>query len=280
MVFGHEYRRKSNYAQQGTQYGRKKYYKRRADGNIRKRVAYQKPSEHNQQKQLATLARLATKSAKILQNATTYTDWFRNELANVATVNSFFAAELTSMDDLNAGNRQSLDVLTSQTTYCRNMIFEWNADTQNKKQLVDWDLFIVSSRPSSAAFAPGAAPVISQPNEFIEMGRPNAPILNSGMFKVHWSKSFRTFPLLAEGQIATEFSFTPTNTEFTYKRGRVNIQVNYKLRAPANNSWKELKQEDLPPERRLWLLYRVKSTDITETSLLQWGTFFTMVSQD
>ncbi len=65
--------------------------------------------------------------------------------------------------------------------------------TAAKLALVYWSMYIVSIRPNASNWAPPAAGLTADA-EYADMGRTNAPILNSGIFKVHWAKFMRTQP--------------------------------------------------------------------------------------
>lgn len=267
----------SIYARQGMRSGRFRPRRRRA--GIRTRVRYQRPTAGVQKRQIATLAALAVKNARILRQHTAYTDYYRPELSVLIGNSGFLAAELMNMDDLATCCRASLDVITSQQVHIRNMIFEWSVDNDAKTLPCMWDIFIVTLKSTSNSFAPGAPPVLEDPSQFAEMGAYQAPRLNSGMFRIFFSKSFRTFPVRGLGGGGAGTDSFPLNPWTTYRKGTANMKVNYTIKAPTSLSWKELTQNDLAPSKRLYLLYRCRSEDITNDATFRWSTFFTMKSQ-
>ncbi len=89
--------------------------------------------------------------------------------------------------------RQNLDVVTQSKTKVREMQLGWNVDTAAKLAPVHWSMYIVSIRPNASNWVPPVAGWTADA-EYADMGRTNAPILNSGVFKVLWAKFMRTQP--------------------------------------------------------------------------------------
>lgn len=267
----------SIHARQGMRSGRFRPRRRRA--GIRTRVRYQRPTASVQKRQIATLAALAVKNARILRQHTALTDYVRAERTSLIGDSGFLAAELMNMDELDTCNRASLDVLTSQQVHIRNMIFEWSADSHDKVLPCMWDVFIVTIKGTSNTFVPGAPPVLESPSQFAEMGQYSAPRLNSGMFRVFFAKSFRSFPIRGSGGGGAGTDSFPLNPYTTYKKGSANLRVNYTIKAPSSLSWKELTQNDLAPSKRLYVLYRCRSDDIANDAVFRWACYFTMQSQ-
>lgn len=269
---------RSSYGRQGTRTGRRRIRRRR--GSLPSRIRYQRPSARNQRSQIRSLARMAIRNSKILKAAQSHTDWYQN-FNNLNVTGLWFAQELMSPVDWTAGNRQDADVLVSQNVYLRNMVLEWYANSFTKNQATQVEVFVVTIRSSAANWVPGAGPagVLTPGQDFEEMGSGNAVSLNSGIFKVHYNKMFQLFPRdNPEGlpQEVLDFSGNPFST---YRRGKVNLSLRYKVRSPAGLTWKNLGMQALPPSQRMYLLYRGQSADSVNQYQFSWGTHITALAQ-
>lgn len=270
--------RRSSYGRQGSRPGRKSFRRRRA--SVSTRAKYQRPSARNQQRQIQSLARLAVKNARMLRAATSYTDWFKQ--FNVTQSASLWQAdELTNIDGWAAGNRQDADVVVSQNVFLRNMVFEWFCSSETKNQAVEVDMFIVSLRDSASNWTPQFGPTgaLTAGSDYNGMGVSNKVELNSGIFKVHYSTQFRLFPRNNPSTVDPTLLDFSGNPYATYKRGKVNIKLNYKVRGPAQLSWKTTTMDQLPPRQRMYVVYRGVSADTVNDYALNWGLHVTAIAQ-
>lgn len=264
---------RSSHARQGTRPGTRRPRRRRA--SVRTRIRYQRPSARNQRSQLATIAKMALRNSKMLNSTKIYTDWFQN--ANVTGTDTVWnATPLMEFRFWDAGNRQDAAVSEIQSAYLRNMVLEWTFQSYLKNRALEVDIFVVSLRSSSSTWVPQTEPTGSLgPDDFKEMGFNNAPQLNSGIFKVHYHKHMRLFPVNFQATNVLEYSGNPLTT---YRRGQVNLKLGYKARSPDGTAWKELEQGMLPARQRLYLLHRAQCEDTLNQYRFTWGTHTTVVT--
>lgn len=268
--------RRSSYGQQGTRSGVRPRRRRRT--SVATRAKYQSPNARNQRAQIRSLARLALKNRRMLTANKVYCDWFDN--ANTTnTQGLWYGAELTAPINWTAGNRQDASVLTEQVTFCRNMVLEWYASSDQKTQAVVMDVYVVSIRTSAANWFPGNYPtgIWSEGLEYNTMGSGNSVAVNSGLFKVHYNKQFRLYPRTNVDDQGNTFENFSGNPNTVHRNAKVNLKLNMKLRAPASFAWKNLTQANLPPHQRLYLVWRGQSFDQTNQYAFSWGTHITTV---
>lgn len=267
--------RRSAYGYQGTRSGARKARRRRT--SVATRVRWQKPSARNQQRQLRSVAKIALQNRRMLSANKAYCDFYDG--ANTSNALSlWYAAELTHPALWAASNREDLDVFVSQTAYWRNMVLEYFVASSTKESRVDVEIYVVSLRNSAANWSIGTGPggALTQGQDYTTMGQGNAVSLNSGIFKVHYSKTFSIFPRIPQGT-----SPPPTfsgDADTTYRRGKVNLALNFKVRSPAGVQWKTLNQANLPPNQRMYLIWRGVSQDTTNGFTMNWGSHVTVVS--
>lgn len=266
--------RRSSYMRQGTRPGVKRF--RRRAGGLKTRIKYQRPTARVQKSQLATLARIALKNQQMLRNSVTYTDWF-DRVSTSVTGSAWAAYALMDPVSWDPGLRQDADVLVSQSCFVRNMVFEYNINCAEKNQASQWDMFIVTIRPSATEWQPVATPSgdLLAGVDFAEMGLTNAPQLNSGKFKVLWHKHMRIWPRKNASDVLT-YSGNPYSTR---KEGKVNLKLNVKIRAPSALSWKSQSINNLPARQRVYFFYRQSSEDTSNVTNIAFGTHMTVVAQ-
>lgn len=262
-------------ARQGTRKGTRRFTRRRA--SVKTRIKYQPPSARNQKSQLATLAKLAVRNAKLLNSQKVYTDWFQSQTV-LPTDSVWNAVALNQYPLWQPGNRKDDLVADSQSVFLRNMMLEWTFQSFKKDSPIEIDIFVVTVRPSATTWTPTATPTGSlATTDFTDMGFNNAPHLNSGIFKVHYAKHMRLFPVNSIGT-ASELEYSG-NPFTTYRRGKINIKLNYKVRSPTGISWKELNIDTMPARQRLYMLYRCQSTDSTNALRFTWGSHSVAITQ-
>ena len=270
--------RRSSYGRQGGKPGRRSFRRRRA--SVSTRARFQRPSARNQQRQIQSLAKLALRNRRMLSASKSYTDWFQR-FNNQNITGLWFSQELLRFVDWEAGNRQDADVLVSQNVFLRNMVIEWYANSFNKDQACVFEVFVVSIRSNASNWLPSSGPagVLTEGLDYENMGSGNMVALNSGVFKVHFAKMFQLFPRdNPDGMDPDPLDFSG-NPFTTYRRGKINLSLNMKVRSPAGLSWKNLNMNTLPPNQRLYLLYRAQSSDSTNQYQFSWATHTTAIAQ-
>lgn len=266
--------RRGSYGQQGTRSGVRRGTRRR--GSVSSRIRYQRPSARNQKRQLRSVAKIALANRRMLNANKVYTDWFLNQQV-VQADGLWRSFELTSPTAFQAGNREDADFIVSQNAFFRNMIFEWYCSSQDKISTVSFDMYIVSLRSSAANWQPGTYPsgVWQDGNEYTSAGNNNSAFVNSGIFKIHWAKQLHISP--------KKYSTDPSvddqtgNPFATYRNGKVNLKLNFKVRSPAGLTWKNLPMSALPPNQRMYFIFRAASVDTTNPYLLNWAAHMTAV---
>ena len=247
--------------------------RRRRRSSVKTRIRYQRPSARNQKRQLYSLANMAIRSSKILRAHKVYTDWSQLD-TEVATGNEWFIQELMNPISWAAVLRRNTDVATQSSTFLREMQFSWNCKTFTKTQPIFWNVFIVGIRKDANAWIPDPVTGLNAVRDYISQGSESLVKLNPGIFKVHFARGFKTFP--------NNFADGAQNAFSTYRRGAVTLPLKYKLRSPADRTWKDLNQVDLPYYMRLRLLVLPVTTDVSSTTDYQfeWATKFTAINQD
>lgn len=268
--------RRSSYAQQGTRGGRRPRGRRRT--SVSTRARYQRPSAKNQRSQIRSLAKIALANRRLLNHSKSYTDWYLTQNTTLST-GIWNAVQIMDPVSWQAGNRQSSDFLVSQNAYIRNLVFEWFASSELKEQTTVFDIYLVTLRQNAANWQPAAGPsgALTEGNEYENMGGNNSVSLNSGVFRVIFNKQLRLFPRVgadSSGTAVTDFSGNPFSV---YRQGKVNIRLGYKIRAPAQTSWKTLSMATLPPTQKLWLIYRAQSFDQDNNWKFNFGCHFTAI---
>lgn len=270
---------RSSYGRQGTRAGRRRPRRRRA--SVRTRIRYQRPSARNQRQQLSAIAKVALRNERILRTSKVYTDWFLQASTQNVT-GLWFVTPLMSIKDWLPSLRQDVNAKKSQAAYLRNMSLEWFASSDYKNQATQFQVFVVSLRRDSSNWQPRVGPdgQLLNGEDYREMGGSNAPVLNSSVFKVHYSKEFRLFPRnnpTAADPTVLDYSGDPFST---YRRGRINLRLGMKVRSAVNQAWKDLVMDALPPNQRLYLCYRGVSNDSKNQFSFNWGTHVTAIHQD
>lgn len=270
--------RRSAYSTQGTRPGYTRNSRRRT--SVSTKARYQRPTARNQQSQIEDLAKIVAYNRRVLRNATAYTDWYLS--ANTTNIGGQWnATPLMEPALWAAGNRQDADVFVSQNVYIRNMIFEALINSDQKNQAVTVDLYLLSVRPSAANWVPGVGPTgaLTPGVEYESMGQGNAVSINSGVFKVLFNKQVRLFPRdNPEGGASGDLDFSG-NAFSTYRKIKADIKLDFKIRSPAQLSWKSLGMSALPPAHRVWLIWRGSSADSANQYGMNWGTHITAMSQ-
>lgn len=266
--------RRSSYGRQGNRSGGKRTRKRRT--SVATRAKWQTPSARNQKSQIRTLAKIALHNRRILNANKSYTDWFFANSDNFLN-GTWYGTELMSPASWQAGNRQDLDVITSQDIWLRNMVFNWYISSNEVTVRTEFQMYIVSIRNNAANWLPGTGPsgVLTNGTDYEDMGTANGIALNSGIFKVLYAKTTSLFPRSTTGATDPQWGGNATTT---YKRGTVNIRLGIKLKAPAGNTWKDLTQASLPPPQRMYFIFRGVNSDTQNGFTVNFGSHITAIS--
>lgn len=242
----------------------------RRGGKLKSRIALQKPTAAAQQKQLATLARLAVKNSKILNSQRTYTDWVDSRDVSLSATDVWYNVALMQPGSWSRVARKNEDYLNQSNTVVRDLMFEYFCGQGDKVSPVTWSVFIVTIRPN-ATYDSGVTMVDGQ--EFVGMGSNCPPQLNSGIFKVHFARSHRTNLVFPSSGVAQAPGATVN--------GSKHFDLNIKIRSPEDSYWKQTTIADVPRHDRYYLLVNAKSADATATSAkFNFGAKFTVVNSD
>lgn len=245
---------------------------RRRRSTLRSRVRWQKPSARNQKKQLKSLTNIALRNYKMLSAQRTFCDWVLTGTRSINATPQIIT--LMEPNSWNATMRQNLDVVTQQRTYIRNMSFSWWLNGAALAEETYVTCFIVSLR-STAANWDGT---LNENTEWCNQGFRNAIMLNSNIFKVHWTRHFVIFP--EQEEIASGEARPAGNPNTQYRRGRVNIKSKYSIMAPAGQTWKQLTSDQLTPHRRLFCIVFPQTASVGGTGSFNFGLKVTTVNAD
>lgn len=269
---------------QGTRGGRKPAPRRRT--GIKTRVRYQRPTARNQKSQIASVARMAVRNSKILNASKVYTDWAQRSNQDYTPTTSF-PVSLVDINGWDVGARSNTVVERERTTFLREMQFNYYVSAPNLQDPLFLSMFLVTIRPNAIGTpipsplvpATDPAPPIGAPTpDYTSMGQFNSIILNSSKYKVLWTRFFKLFPA-AFGTADEPIGWGNPST--TYRRGRVNMKLNWLIRGVGQRTWRQLETADLPPSRRLYLIIASYSTSPAGNRwTLNWGTKFTCVNDN
>lgn len=250
--------------------------------SIRARAALQKPSARNQKSQIKSLAKMVSYNRKVLNAQRTFTDYV---LSGTLTYGfpTQQVIQLMNVVDWNATMRQNIDVITQQRTYIRDLSLSWFMQSQATNNRVQTTMFLVSLRPTASTWNG----VLTANQEWASQGVDNAVRLNSGIFKVHWTRHWTTFPTTADaynpgGPLDGASLLVPNgDPSDRFRRGRISIRAKYSIRAPAAGPWKQMTEDQLPPHRRLFfLIFANQDNPGGTTSTFNWGLKATCVNAD
>lgn len=259
--------------------------------NIRNRIRYKRPTARNQQRQLRTVARMALNNARILNRNKTYCDWHMYATADGGMPAQLRVPLMTPSNSGGAGTvanewtatmRQNIDVVTQQRTFIPRIEFNYHLDTSSVVNEVYTTMFLVTLRPQ---FADWDGVNLTANQQWCSQGANQAVYLNPGCFKVHWTRFFVTYPansLTGDTTAGGDPIVAPTgDPSDQYRRGRVTLKLATSLRAPINQTWKDLVIEQLPPSQRLYLLCFFNSDNSGATRWnLEWGVRLTTINSD
>ena len=261
---------------QGTRNGRARRGRR---SSISARVRYQRPSARNQKRQISTLARMAVRSSRILAAHRIYQDWKLDSGINFA-IPGWQVTGFMNPIAWEACLRRDLTPLTQSGCFLREMQFSYFMTNNTKTLPSTISLFLVTLRRQQDWQG-----TMADNEEYITQGEGSAPILNSGIFKVLWSRNHQIFPAKSEVNSGSTsgMPFAATGDPNTqYKRGKTTIRLNYTLRSPSDLSWKQLSQEDMPYWNRIYLLsyFQNEDTASATNASMTYGLKYTTITQD
>ncbi len=246
-------------------------------------------SARAQSSQIQRLARIAVRNSRILSAQKLYTDYYLNAGTDATFTNGVWYAR-SVMDPISWQKtlRQNVDADEAQNAYIRNCFFQWTSSLYKLKSSAVMIIFLVSIRPNAANYVPSAGN-LNDGEEFQNLGFYSMPVLNSGLMKVKFSKTFilQSNPLEAP-------SVAPTNViavgdpSDTYARGSVNIRVGQTFRSPSRfiapntdpTAWSDLSDTDLRPMQRLYFLAYFQSSDTENAAGLTWSAKFNVVTSN
>ena len=256
---------RSSYGRQGTRSGRRGNRRRRT--SIATRAKYQK-SAGAQSSQIRQLARMAVRNSRILNSQKTYTDWVDTREVSLSAIDNWYVIPLLQPTSWTRVARKNEDYVDQSNTYVRDLVFNYFCGQGDKTKPVSWTMFIVSLRPGTT-WDQGVT--MSDGSEYISMGENNAMLLNSGIFRVLMTKTYRTNMVYSGSDIAQSRGAT--------YRGKANIKIGQKLRSPEDSYWSQLSVGDLPRTQRIFLLLHTNSEDTEATSCkFQFGAKYTCIN--
>lgn len=270
------YRRGATRYRQGTRNGRS--YRRRRS-SVSSRIRYQRPNARNQRRQIASVARMAIRSSRILANHRIYQDWKLESGLNFATP-GWQVTPFMNPIAWEAVLRRDLTPLTQSGCFLREMQFSYFATNNTKTLPSTITMFLVTLRRQQ-----NWQGVMALDDDYITQGEGSAPILNSGVFKVWYSRNLQIFPPKTEANSGSTTGapyVASGDPSCEYKRGKTTLRLNFALRSPNDLSWKQLAQEDMPYWNRLYLLTFFQNEDASAgtNATMSYGLKYTTITQD
>ena len=119
--------------------------------------------------------------------------------------------------------------------------------------------FIVTIRPDATNRVINAASLV-EGDDYIYSVDEFQPRLNSNVFKVHYRRHV-TLMAGSFGQEAFQSAGDTlvANSESTFKKGQVNIPLNFKIRQPNGQTWRDMDQSQFGPYRRYFQPPRISA---------------------
>lgn len=251
--------------------------RRRRRSNLSSRIKYQRPTGRNQKRQISSLARLAMRSSRILRAHRIFQDWNIEGSINFAgpgwTISPFM-----NPISWNACLRQDLTPLTQSGCFLREMQFSYFMANNTKQLPSTISLFLVTLRKQQTFNG-----TMTANEEYITQGEANQPILNSGIFKVHWARTHQIYPPTQAFSTGGTVEQGPSgNPQCQYKKGKTTLRLNFRLRSPSDISWKQLSQEDFPHYQSVYLLSFFQNEDqsTATNATMTFGLKYTTITQD
>lgn len=235
---------------------------RRRTGVI-KRAKFQKPTARNQKSQIMGNA-LAIRSLKKLMPPPVYTDYQYSRgygaffLPSTDEYQSILCDQLMNMTDWIPVLRRDPNVITSSTTLVKRLQINMRYDL-GQSSWAQLTTFIVSLRKDASDRDPlDTSTLVPDEDYILSIQQGQNPRLNPAVFKVH---AVRNLSLMSnswrENYATAGGSVFASNANTTFAKGQINLNLNFKLRQPTRTtagSWKVMKQEQLPPHQRLYVL--------------------------
>lgn len=267
---------------------RRRGFKRRRRTSVATQAKYRKGA-NAQSWQIRKLARLAVSNARVLRGQRLYTDYVLVGSSDATwTATTWYVQSLMDPISWKPTLRQNGEADNSQNAYVRNMFFQYTCALNTLKNGATVTLLLVSIRSNAAGFEPSSANMTNA-EEFQNMGSYQMPILNSGLMRVIWAKTFVVQSNgLGGASIAQSSTTAVGDPETTYSRGSANISIRDTLRSPsrfiapntAPQSWTTLNDKDLRPNQRLYLMAYYQSQDGTNAAGLNWSCKFTAITSN
>lgn len=233
--------------------------KRRRSTSVRTRVRLEAPTAKNQKRQIAGNAANIAKIVRQLPPPV-YCDFqYKLKIPGVISPDGdpSFSQKAFSLVDFNNTWAPVLRIATSTNSDVATKILRMQFQMQYNLLGSDWaqmTIFVVTLRKDAANRDPTATPLQSGA-DFVVNDDLQLPRLNPAIYKVHYTRnitmSSSTYQLGAATVQGNTFAGNPMTTT---KRGRFTIKPNMKIRAPAQNFWRQMVPNQLPYYQRYFLL--------------------------
>jgi len=264
--------------------------RRRRTANATK-VRYQRPTAHNQQKQILANARVINRLNKAVFGNRVYCDWrYQGQLFSILdqgnVSKTWFCIPLTNFPGWDAVLRADQNVVVSSTTYVQRMQLNLRLFLQ-QSDYAFFNIFVVTlrkdqnSRDTPLAISQGQNPV---PNIDYITGPEGANIrLNSAIWKVHYAK-YRTLTETTLLEAVPAPPLVAGNPMTTYGKCQVNIPLKMKVRNPTSGTpWKDLTYMNLPYYQRYQLLVEIQqnadaATQVNLGARMDFDALFTTIN--
>lgn len=271
------YRRSSAGRRQGTRSGGERRRRRRRS-SVSTRAKYERPSSRNQRSQIMSLARMASRNSKILNDSKVYCDWFQQNSTTYGGTSSI-GIPLTDIVAWQPGARSNNVVPREQTSYIREMLFNYYVAAPATNNPLYLSMFLVTIRPTATNLPIPSPLVVNQ--DYTTQGSRNSIILNSSKYRTLWTRFFVLYPA-NQTPLNPGDEPLPWGNPFTiYRRGRVTLKLNWTARGVGADTWKDLGINSLSPSKRVYLILASFSEDPGATGYtISWGTKFTSINDN
>jgi len=188
------------------------------------------------------------------------------------------AIPLSDFSDWTPELRKDTNVMESSSTFWRGFSLNFRYFL-NQSDYAQYSMFVVTLRKNATNRRFGSSDPLTLGQDYVESPDAMAVRLNSGVFKVHWTRQVtmteNTFlePAAPGAQMAG-------NPNTTWRKGQVNVRVKARVRAPVGVLWKEMSNVQVPYYSRFFILAFINQRSLNDniSSYVSWDALHTTIN--